>query len=254
MKQDVFDTIKPLERKALSFNIIEQVKEKINRGELKPSQQLPTEKELTEIFQVGRSTVREALTALISMGLINRGKDGLYVVENAISALKKQVNPLQLSKLVTFGEVFELRKLLESSLMRVIAMRATDEDLCDIEACLMLHRELELDQKTLNVAVIERFFSLDISFHMLLAKASQNTVAYDLLNNIKDMLFYTHEMYSLFWDIGDEAVRDTICNAVNDHWNLFNALKERDAQLMESLINEHIDNIFKSLQSSIGNY
>ncbi|MDW7740053.1 MAG: FadR/GntR family transcriptional regulator [Bacillota bacterium] len=251
MREDVFSTIQPVEKKALSFRIIEQIKGKIMRGELKANQQLPTEKELTEIFQVGRSTVREALTALVSMGLISREKEGLFVVENAINAFKNQVNPLQLSKVVTFSEVFELRKLLESSLVPLVVLRATDEDIEDIENCLQDHEDLGLNHISLDVETLEKFFSLDICFHTLFARASHNSVAHDLFNNIKDMLFYTHEMYSLFWDIEDEEIRNTLCNAVKEHRALLNALKDRDALLMEDLINQHLDNVFKTLKSSI---
>src|SRR5690242_4995511 len=68
--------ILPVRRMRVPEEIVDQIRGFIASGELKPGDQLPSERELTERFQVSRASIREALTALQVMGILERSRTG----------------------------------------------------------------------------------------------------------------------------------------------------------------------------------
>ena len=62
----------PIERETVSTKIREQLLQRITTGELAPGDQVPSERELAERFQVARSSVREAMQGLVSLGVVRR--------------------------------------------------------------------------------------------------------------------------------------------------------------------------------------
>ena len=71
-----------LKRNSLSDEIIRVIQSQILEEKLKPGERLPSEKEMCDLFSVGRSTLREAIKALIIAGLLEKKKDGTYVKSN----------------------------------------------------------------------------------------------------------------------------------------------------------------------------
>ena len=73
--------LKVVEKKRAYESIVQQVLDLIENGKLKRGDQLPSERELTEIFKVSRTTVREAIRTLESMRLLqSRQGNGTYVL------------------------------------------------------------------------------------------------------------------------------------------------------------------------------
>ncbi len=72
---------KPIKKTRLYEEVTNQIKASIFKGELKPGDQLPSERELSETFNVGRPTIREALRTLGVLGMIesNPGIKGSVV-------------------------------------------------------------------------------------------------------------------------------------------------------------------------------
>ena len=68
-----------LKRNSLSDEIINYIQEQILEGKVNPGQMLPVEKDMCSLFFVGRSTVREAIKALVMVGLLEKKRDGTYV-------------------------------------------------------------------------------------------------------------------------------------------------------------------------------
>src|ERR1700737_4546150 len=68
--------ISPVRRMRVPEEIVDQIRGLIASGQLRPGDQLPSERELAEQFQVSRASIREALTALQVMGLLERSRNG----------------------------------------------------------------------------------------------------------------------------------------------------------------------------------
>jgi GntR family transcriptional repressor for pyruvate dehydrogenase complex len=82
--------LKAVKKTRVYEDIVSQVKELIAEGKLRPGDQLPSERELSEMFQVSRASVREAIRALESIRLIEiRQGEGTYI---ASPPLPSQLN------------------------------------------------------------------------------------------------------------------------------------------------------------------
>jgi GntR family transcriptional repressor for pyruvate dehydrogenase complex len=116
--------------------VAEQLRELILNGTLSPGDQLPVEAELSAVFGVSRSTVREALRMLSSQSLIYTARGvtgGTFVAETSPDAisdfLETSIGLLSGSHEITADELLEARDLLEVPAARLAALRRTDEHL-----------------------------------------------------------------------------------------------------------------------------
>ncbi|MGA0848303.1 MAG: FadR/GntR family transcriptional regulator, partial [Pontimonas sp.] len=75
-------TFQPITRNTVSAQIREQLLRMITTGELSPGARVPSERELSEEFEVARTSVREAIQGLLSMGLIERRGNRTWVAEH----------------------------------------------------------------------------------------------------------------------------------------------------------------------------
>ena len=90
MEQSSF---KPIRSHRLYRQIVDQIRDLVTRGQLRPGQQLPSEKQLMERFGVGRSTIREAFAVLETLGIIElaQGK-GAFVRVESIETLQLKLD------------------------------------------------------------------------------------------------------------------------------------------------------------------
>src|SRR5437867_12526511 len=116
----------PIKSTRIYEEIVRQVKQLIAEGRFKSGDRLPPERELAEKFVVSRTSVREALRALESLGLIDiRPGEGTFVREVSIDALVGPLALLMTTQREAIGELFEARRVLEPALAALAARRAT---------------------------------------------------------------------------------------------------------------------------------
>ena len=119
---------KRVTRLSVPEEIIENVKEKIVSGELKPGSQLPSETKLAEMFGVGRGTVREAMKVMFYLGLIDRNNSrNTFVTE---SAREKAIMRSFLDRFEGHRdamEMIELRKIIDPEAAALAAERQEDQ-------------------------------------------------------------------------------------------------------------------------------
>src|SRR5947208_3937817 len=120
---------KPLNRKKTYELVAERLMEDIAMKRLRPGDPLPPERELTTTYGVGRSSVREALRMLESQGLIEELSGGTFAVAHLRNALNASLNLLVTLDAADLGELYEIRKLLESEFAALAAQRRDDADL-----------------------------------------------------------------------------------------------------------------------------
>lgn len=173
----LFDEVR---KQSVSERIIEQVRNLILDGKLTPGQKLPSERELAEQFNVGRSSVREATSAMIALGMVEiRPGDGVYIHPDFPQSILQR---MEWSSLLMNGQsqdLVEARIAIERTTARLAAMRATDEQrvqLADIVEQMAAEENLDI------------YIELDLKFHMVLAEASQNTVLRDILLSVQMLM------------------------------------------------------------------
>jgi len=178
-----FQTIK---KTRVYEEVVKQLKELILSGELGPGEKLPSERELAKEFGVSRVSVRQALTVLETLGLIERKVGGgtFSVVEKVNFDIDPMLENIMKNK-DQLREPLEIRRILEPSLAQLAAERATEEDIKSLEDSLKRQKEL-IEQGKL---IIEE----DNRFHYLIAKAAKNEIALKIVEVIHDMIWQTRE-------------------------------------------------------------
>jgi DNA-binding FadR family transcriptional regulator len=118
----------PVERRKVYEQIAEQLLAEIGSGRLKPGDPLPPERELTERFGVGRSSIREALRMLESQGLIRPAGGGALVVAEAANPLNSSLRLVfTLDDRAGLHDLFELRRVIDCEAAALAAEHVEDE-------------------------------------------------------------------------------------------------------------------------------
>lgn len=166
--------------KNISKAIIRQIQALIMNGSLKAGDQLPSERELSQAFDVGRPALREALRALELVGLIEmRHGQGNFI---ASDMLNTSFNPLPLAFKLSNGKpdhILQMRFAIEAYTVKLAAESASPEE---IEALYLCH------QAMIDADTDEGKAHADKLFHYEIAKISQNPLIIALLANISDLM------------------------------------------------------------------
>jgi len=189
---------KQLKKTRLYEEVAEQIKEAILDGHLKPTERLPSERDLCEIFGVGRPTVREALRVLDNMGLIEIGSGvkGSTVkdvdITQYMEAVREQMSHLIKVNEETIRDLWEVRKYIELGIAVTAACKARRQDLNKLRDC--IHRMEACGND------IRAYFPIAVDFHKYLAKLTQNKIFYILWGMFQDILLkgYMPNLESLF--------------------------------------------------------
>lgn len=222
--------LKPIKPKRISDQVFEQVRELIYKGTFKPGQQITPERNLAASMQVSRTSVRNAINKLVTMGLLeHRQGQGTFVA----SPENRRGNPLaaaMATEEASLDDLIEVRLGLESNAAELAARRATEQDLIAIENSLS---EMEQDMK--NDGHIST--NADAAFHMAVTFATKNPVLIHLMRNFYDFLFIgikknlTH-MYQL------EGEHE---NILENHKRVYEMIKKRRAKEAGELMRQHMN-------------
>jgi len=156
--------------KTITQQIIEEITSSIREGEISPGEKLPSEKELRERFAVGRSSIREALHALVALGILesHAGK-GYYVRDSYELPIDNSVLFDLVVEEEDFFDMVELREILEKQIGVMAIQRATEEDI----------KKVKLAVKEMEEARDrgEELINYTTQVHVELARATHNSMA-----------------------------------------------------------------------------
>lgn len=175
---------KPLKKLRLYEEVADQIKQSIFSGELKPGDQLPAERELGQMFDVGRPTIREALRTLSVLGLIecNPGFKGSIVKEidfgQYLDAMGAQFTWMIQADKRSFDEMWEARTFIEHGIAHAVAKNASDDEIKELEDYIKKMEACGDD--------VEGYFAVAMDFHLKLAEVSKNRIFFMMWK-----LFYT---------------------------------------------------------------
>ncbi len=208
--------------------IAQQIQRLIRDGLLKPGDKLPPERELAEMFQVSRSSLRDAIRALELLGLVEpRQGEGTIVRAPSSEAL---INPLATALLREGGlvsELLEFRAMIEPTLARRAAANVSPEDLDHLEDILRRQQE-RVDRGELAIEE-------DSEFHYAIAQAARNSVVLKVLDVFMDLLRESRER-SL-------QVEGRLQTSIAGHRQILAAIRRRDGVGAETAMRRHIQDI-----------
>jgi len=224
-----FTTVK---RESTLEVIVQQIKNQIKKGILKPGEKLPSERKLADLLGVSRASVREAIQALAFSGYLEviQGK-GTYISEIA-TKYDEIVNFFSGFSNYSLDYLMEVRIMLEGEFARLAALNASQEEIDKIEN---IFNEI-VKSKDLNSFVVK-----DLEFHLTIAKATHNPFMDGLMKIIGEMLYKETQRI-----IG--ISRYTKENTIETTRSLVQAIKQGNAEKAKELMSEHIRNIRVSLE------
>lgn len=221
---------KKITRKKIYEEVADIIIEMIKSGQLKPGDQLDSVQELANKFQVGRSAIREALTSLRAMGLIEmRQGEGTFVKTFKPNNLTYPIQSAMLMSKKSIQELLEIRLIVEAAIVAKAAKKRTLEDLEEMKQ----HLE-EMAAHTDNSELGER---ADLAFHLAIAKAAGNVLLSTLMQHISDLMTEAMRETRRIC-LYDE--KQTLALLNEDHLLIYRQIEAQDEVAAEQAMKEHL--------------
>lgn len=177
--------VQPVRRDRLYQGIVSQIEGLLVRGELKPGDQLPPERQLAEQLQVSRASVREALRSLELLGIVEtRAGGGTFVRQGQPDDLARPLTSL-ISRGHTVADVIDVRGLLEPAIAERAARNISPAEIAELRDILAAQ-----DRK---VAAGEPYVEEDTRFHEVIGQAARNELLVTVVGVIWDVLRASRE-------------------------------------------------------------
>jgi len=219
---DATVTFEPIGRETLSGRIRDQLYERISTGELEPGARMPSERALSEQFRVARTSVREAIQGLVSLGVIERRGNRSYVAEHLPDiTVPNGAIPHGKDGKRFVRQLFEMRRALELPIIELSAERASADERAEIEALARQFRPgMELGE----------FRRLDRLFHAAIARASGNPLLVEMYGKVLARLFGSDEFDELLSSVRNRReVTRIVAESAGHHATIATAIAAGDA-------------------------
>lgn len=227
--------VEPIRRNRLYQGIVAQIEGLLERGELRPGDQLPPERSLAEQFQVSRASVREALRALELLGVVEtRAGGGTFVRRAGPEDMARPLTAL-ISRGHTLSEVIEVRGLIEPALAAMAAERIRDEEIAEL-------REI-VERQEAKIVAGEPYGEEDARFHELIGQSARNELLVTMLAVIWDVLRSSREQWL---QTNRRAQR-----SLDAHRRIIAALERRDPAAARAEAADHIKAVGEGILSLV---
>ncbi len=224
---------KPIKQFRISEEVLNQLKESILLGKFKSGEKLPSERELTEDFQVSRGVVREAIRALEITGFVTLRQGptgGAFVTDLSFDHVSNAFLDLFLANKVLIPELANVRLFIEPEIARLAALNRTEEDLKRLKEA----QEGEFLSVSTTAARITQFQRV----HHVIAESCQNHF-YEALS--KSMLRLTFQVV--------EAVNPDheALHMPGQHKDIIEAVTSKNAEAAQKAMQIHMQKFCKNL-------
>lgn len=228
--------IEPVKRLNVTDSIVTQIKDLVLQGKLNEGDKLPPERELMNLFGVGRPSLREALKVLEAQGLIEKTQKGTIITGNHDKFFSDSLMFQLYFSSAQWQDIFEARRFLEKELTYLASTRANSEDFDEIEQTIV---DMEVSVRENNQT---EYVRSNLEFHKKIAKASKNLVLFNLYESINNLVKHTQE--------SGVTVLGVMNESLNYHKAIFKAMKESNAERASELMVQHINSVQGYFQKS----
>jgi DNA-binding FadR family transcriptional regulator len=212
--------LRPINDISLKHRIRRRVKEYIVENRLQPGDKLPTEDHLAERLGVSRTAVREAMSSLEALGLVEARRGvGRIVREFNFDAILSNLPYSLAFNSRDVLEAYELRKALDAYFIEPAIENITKEDLVELKG--MVDRMRKQIEMGLPVSEI------DHAFHALLYARAGSKLATQLFEITWEIKANSYDYPKLKGDYPE---------TVDDHYAILEAIKQRDAARSRELL------------------
>jgi GntR family transcriptional repressor for pyruvate dehydrogenase complex len=220
----------PVERRTVADEVRERLLASITSGALQPGDPIPSERALCDEFGVARTSLREAIQGLATLGLLERRGNRTHVVER-LPEVKVEGD----ARKERVRQLFETRRVIEVPIAELAAARADDAE------------RIELDRiagRFNDALAIEDFRPLDRQFHAAIASACGNPLLAELHGKVLAALFESPSFDSLLRDVRNRAeVKRIIGESSRAHAAIAAAIANGDIDGAGEAVRNHLDEV-----------
>lgn len=218
----------------LTQKVAEHLRSLIHHGEIGPGDRLPAERQLAEQLGVARMSLRDAIKVLQEDGYVEvrRGAHGGTFVTELERPLERWRARMR-EQVGEFDEIIDFRIALETQTARLACQRRHSTDLTQMRLAIE------------NLAPgdgLAAFRHADSQFHDALALAAGNTRLATAIHTIRGELFIPHDILQY---------EEPLTATQEDHQGIYEAVRDRDIERVETLIREHIERTRRQLRDVV---
>ncbi len=232
--------IKPIRTRKIYEEVTDSILEMIKSGQFKTGDKLDSVEQLAKNFNVGRSAIREALSGLRAMGLVEmRQGEGTYITSFDASKFSLPLSSALLMKREDIKELSEVRKILEVGAVASASINHADEDLMAMEEALNAMKEAkgqgEIGEKA------------DLDFHLAIAHATHNKMLINLMSSVSEIMVESMRETRQLLLYSEEMM----ASLVEEHQLIYRAIKARNIEEAQKNMLNHLIGVEKVLSHYI---
>lgn len=227
--------IEPISREGASEKVVHRLMALVKAGDLKPGDRLPGERELAEMFQVSRPTMREAVRALAVLGVVKpRHGGGIFVSALEAADLLAPLSFFLTLKKVEVDRLYQARGVIEGEIAALAAAAATPKDVDELEAL--------IERQKACIAQPAAYRVVDTEFHTRLAEFSGNPF-------LARAAISMNVLGMEFRKIASES-ETVIAGSIADHQRVCAALRKNDSEAARAAMSEHMANVLRTTKAA----
>jgi len=221
------ETITPVPTERISWRIVDQIKAMVRRGELRPGDRLPTEREMCERYGVSRVSLREALRVLEASGLVTvrvGGRGGTFLASPTVERLDDGLAALLSLAPLTAKHTTEARMIIELGVLPLAVERATTEDVEELRTLVAEAERARLDGTYTR--------GMSVAFHNRIGECAHSAAIAMLLRSFYGPIRASIERWS-----PDATIS---ARGISEHRDLVDAIEAHDIDIARSGMITHL--------------
>ncbi|MGM9534210.1 MAG: FadR/GntR family transcriptional regulator [Intestinibacter sp.] len=229
-----------ISNKKVYEQVIEQIQNNIMEGIFKKGDKLPSERELSEKMGVSRTSIREALRVLETMGVVeSRQGEGNFICSNIEKSLLQPLSMMFKLNNGSFSDIYELRSILEIECARLSAIRATDMDCRELLSVVE-----EMEEETFGENRYEILVELDKKFHNTLSDMSKNYLIESLFSTISNLFekFIEDARYKIILFDSEQANKSLLIQ----HKKICESIIKKNQDMAVEAMREHMEYVMEN--------
>ena len=213
-------------------HVIDTLQQEIASGVFEAGTRLPSERMLVDRFAVSRLTIREALIGMEILGLIEARQGSGFFVTDTVD--RPQANPDTLD--IGAFELTEARRIVEVQAAALAALAATDDEIATMRQIL---EQMDVE----NHGARQDEWSADRQFHLMIAKATQNSAVALMVETLWDIRTRSPLCHAMLQRITASGEKPRM----TDHRQILDAIEDRDPERARRAMLKHLDRVLANL-------
>jgi GntR family transcriptional repressor for pyruvate dehydrogenase complex len=235
-----FQVVRPNPDGVVAEQVVDQIREMLRQGKLKPGDRLPAERELAKHLGISRASLRHGLRFLAAIGVLNsRHGSGTYIAHGPPVLKSESLQVLADLHRFSYHDMFEARKVLECALAELAAINARDEHLAEMAE--------EVAEMYASLNDPQEYLVHDVRFHRAVAAASGNQILSAVMNMVSTAAYENRRTTV-------ERATD-LKESAEYHRKIYRLIRDRKPADAKAAMSEHLtlaQEAFTSEQDRIG--